>query len=364
MPELRCTQATALGLQADVLQLNPFTTDLEEYPPRPRPPDPAALPPSLPRLPVRPQPPVTVGYTSLEAYWWATLCRANTIADDTLLQQALNIRTGFTNYQRFVGGAGSLALNMWFAAFPDRFYIGLQGTANNLQAMQFILTHAVNDLAPADDPLFNSTFWNQAGFQHTRVEPVYAALGSNVPLCIMGHSYGGAVAHCLMRQLRSALAPALPFDRVVSFGAPRVFTPAAAADWLGYGENMQVVRFTNDGDLVPQLPPQLLVLRTFLNPAQIGGPNEVVYGHLGPSVFMDNDGNPQARQDLNLNFGDLVQQFAFYLGLAADPQEHTIARYSERAFNWFNNSPLSVTTGWGSYNSLQSINDALRALGA
>lgn len=359
-----CTQATVRQLRPNVLTLDPFTTTAELFPPEPRPPDPPPPTPSNPFGLARTQPLQSYAFTSLDAWWWSTLCRANTLTDDTLLRQTLSTRADYRNYGRVVGGPDSLSLNIWWARMQDRFYIGIQGTANDLQAMQFILTHAVGDQAPPNQWFWNSTFYNQAQALYASVEPAVAAAGAGVPLCVIGHSYGGAVAHILMWLLRPTLQPAMVFDRVVSFGAPRTFTNAAVTDWQRYGANMQVIRFLNAGDVVGNLPPPVSIIANFI-PANLrglflGGD----YRHLGPSIMVRDDGTI-ADVSLDANFtNSWTQDFVNYLGFAANPREHLASRYGDLCLAWYGNSSVEVLQGWASPNSLYTISNDLSAVGA
>jgi triacylglycerol lipase len=107
------------------------------------------------------------------------------------------------------------------------------------------------------------------------VKKVRRLLTNGQTLWITGHSLGGALATLATRRLQ--LDESLPAYATFTFGAPRVFDPVAANKF-----RLLLYRFVNGKDIVPHVPPPLLLLRR--------------YKHVGKLIHLLGDGQIDTSQ--------------------------------------------------------------------
>jgi hypothetical protein len=356
-----CAQAAALqkvgrgSIDPDEWVLEEIHFDsfpvIEPRPPPPVPPDPP-VPPIGPTLV-----PVTA-WGSAEAYWWCTLLRANSVAngDDSFVQETIATRGPKRNYSfRWAGPAG-LVPTVWWCQMEDRFCVGVNGTENSVQATQFFLTHAVGDQTVVAGGYFNATFAQSAATLYALVNPDFEAAGKP-PLLVLGHSYGGGVAHPLYLALRGA-DPA-PLDRLVVAGAPRTATVQSVPLF----DQVQLIRFANDGDPVPILPPPRgFVLTSRLSPganAYPGGDYVPLGGQLQPQVM----GGIVPVPDPAYSYITWTEKFIDFLANGAQCEPHYAREYARRAETWFYRFPSQLQTEYASIHTLVNINALMATQG-
>jgi hypothetical protein len=103
----------------------------------------------------------------------------------------------------------------------------------------------------------------------TIVKKVRRVLSSDQTLWVTGHSLGGALATLAARRLQ--MDEGLRTHATFTYGAPRVFDPGAAEKF-----RLLLYRFVNGKDIVPHVPPPLLLMRR--------------YKHVGKLVHLLGDG--------------------------------------------------------------------------
>lgn len=130
-------------------------------------------------------------------------------------------------------------------------------------------------------------------------------------LWVTGHSLGGAVATLAAKRLQGEkLAPHATF----TFGAPRVFDPAAVRKY-----RLLLYRFVNNADIAPHVPPPVVFLR--------------LYKHVGTLVHLMPDGSVDESETA---WDDLVDEAAALASTATEANlagplsDHAIKNYIKR----------------------------------
>ncbi len=135
----------------------------------------------------------------------------------------------------------------------------------------------------------------------------------NRSVILGGHSAGGAIANLL--------ADAFSPQCVITFGAPRVFTPSAAIKYAS--EPWEEFRFVMPGDYVPHLP--LRSFRKFYGGAK--------YAHSAGAIDLQDDGTTGMERSLwRAIWDNLVHGWLTIGGLRQAPQRHSMARYKAAVF--------------------------------
>jgi len=312
---------------------------------------PSPLPPDPPIPPIGPTLVPVLAWGSAEAFWWMTLLRANSVAngDDQYVQETIATRGPIRGYSFRWAGPTGITPTVWWGQMEDRFVVGVNGTENPSQAIQFFLTHAVGAQTVFAGGYFNSTFAGSAEVLYNLVRPDFVAAGSP-PLLVLGHSYGGGVAHPLYQGLRGA--DPSPLDRLVIAGAPRAATVQSAPLF----DHVQVIRFCNAGDPVPLLPPlQGFVLTSRLSPGNngyLGGDYVPLGGQLQPQV----EGAIMPVPDPAFSYAEWTRMFVDFLANGANCEPHYARQYAANAQAWFYRFPSQLQTEYASIHTLVNIN--------
>jgi hypothetical protein len=161
---------------------------------------------------------------------------------------------------------------IWFDSVGGRVWIIIRGTFSVENVIQDF------DYPKAYDPILGA--WVHRGFLQAtqRLEPlIRSKIAPHSRLYITGHSLGGAVAVLLAIHLHKAgffLGP------VYTFGQPKVLAESTVVAY----RCLPVVRFVNDDDPVPFIPPTLPAPD---NPADSLHPSwHGIYRHLGDEVVL------------------------------------------------------------------------------
>lgn len=161
---------------------------------------------------------------------------------------------------------------IWFDSAGGRVWIIIRGTFSVENVIQDF------DYPKAYDPIIGA--WVHRGFLQAteRLEPlIRSKIAAHARLYITGHSLGGAVALLLAIHLQRAgffLGP------VYTFGQPKVLAESTVVAY----RCLPVIRFVNDDDPVPFIPPTLPAPS---NPADSLHPSwHGIYRHLGDEVVL------------------------------------------------------------------------------
>jgi hypothetical protein len=142
-------------------------------------------------------------------------------------------------------------------------YIAIRGTANRKNLIEDVEMRIREDLALAI-PV-------HAGFDAT-ARVLYADmkpyLKPDYRTYITGHSLGGALAALLAIHM---VEDGYKVDRVITFGQPK-FTTTDGVGRLGF---LSLTRVVDENDIVPMLPPTIIVNRVY-----------GVYEHAGPEIIL------------------------------------------------------------------------------
>lgn len=336
--------------------LPPPTFIIEDDPIVPRGPDPPKPPATVPPLP----PPVqatTTAWTATDAYWWMTLLRANSGGvDDSYVTATLAARAPYRRFNRIAVTANDIILRTWWCRMDDRFYVGAEGTANATQTLQYVLTHAFGNQAFVANAYWNSTFAGQATYLANLIRADFVAEGSP-PICVLGHSYGGGVAPCLLLLLTGG--PRDQFDRCVTAGNPRNCTSTAITQLA----QTQCIRFQNAGDPIPNIPPPRSVIARLPGVATVGPYPGGEYNHMAPALELQPDGGVIQRNNPTPSAAQWAELFINYLTGGANFEPHYALTYANLARRWNDASPLSSAVGYADYIALYGINNDLAGIG-
>lgn len=327
--------------------------------------------PNLPILTTRAQPPTfhppvvtpspIVAYswwTSADALWWTSLLRANSEAggDDTFVQRCLVDRATIEGYHFQWAGPQGIIPTVFWCRMVDRFVVGVNGTENANQAVNFFLTHSVGRQRQVAGGWFNTTFATSAQALYSYVNADFTAAG-RPPLLIMGHSYGGGVAHPLYALLRQGNP--LEFDRLVTCGAPKAVTTSSTGLFTG----LQAIRFCNAGDPVTLLPPpQAMTLAAHLTPVAGGYPGGD-YVPIGARLEPQTTGGIVPVPDPTLATADWLGAMSSFILNANGPEPHFARQYAGRMRTWATNSPGQNRVEYRDFNDLFAANAAMAAAG-
>lgn len=135
----------------------------------------------------------------------------------------------------------------------------------------------------------------------------------NRPVILGGHSAGGAIANLLAESFHPR--------SVITFGAPRVFSPSGAVSHAS--ESWEEFRFVMPGDYVPHLP-----LRSFRK--LYGGAK---YAHSAGAIDLHDDGTVgMERSPWKAIWENIIHGWLTVGGLRQSPQRHSIDRYKHAIF--------------------------------
>jgi Lipase (class 3) len=352
-----CNMAGQLSRIDRSALLDPVLIDVEELPPVPRGPDPSPPPPPVP--PIQPGNPPKLGWTSTDCYWWATLLRALSVPwTDTYLQQTIAAKGGISGYQRQVFPGDSPNLAFAFGQMSDRFYVLIEGTQNENQALSFLFTHLFGSQVLAAGSYWNTTWVGQAADIVLQVQPAFIAAG-RPPLCVVGHSYGAAVAPVVANLLGAPRVGG--FDRVVAFGVPRHFT---FSGMLANGP-LQYLRFSTVDDLVTLLPPPQIIMRALSGVVSPGAYPGGDYSNINPCLFLLGRNGVAPQNDPVPDPTTWATQFLQWLVNFQGLTPHFIGTYSDLARRWNDNTFTSPPNyvDFETYTDLYTINANLAALG-
>ena len=331
--------------------------DLRDYPPEPFVEPPA--PPPTPIIPPVPAPTIIiprVGYTETDVFWWATLARANEASDDTYLKDTIQARGPYNNYGFVAPPTGSLILGMRWWAMTDRFYVAIQGTQNDNQALQYVLSHVVGQQMQIAGQYFNSSFASQAAYLANLVRPAWVAAGSP-PVCVLGYSYGGGVAAPFLLALRGN-SNWNAYDRFVTFGAPKSCTSQSGAAF----NTLWGIRFTANGDPIPALPPPQAVM-VALNVGAVGGYPGGDYLHPVEQDRLQSNGIITNAPTPAANYVELIQLANLILSGNFSFSLHFMSNYAGLAYILNYWAPQSSAVDYANWGALEGINAQLAQIG-
>lgn len=339
------------------LYLDPKVWALESFqPPKPRDPDPAPPPPPTPPLPP-PFPVLTNSWTGVDAYWWATLIRANSgNLDDSFVQRTLSAKGTYRRFVRITVQETPDILVSWWCRMNDRFIVGIEGTRTITQALNYVFTHALGNQTLIGSAWFNSTWVQQALYHVGLIANDWQAEGFP-PLLIIGHSYGGAVVAPFYLALTNGRTSS--FDQLVTMGNP-INVTRSAEQALG---GIKWIRFANRGDLVANLPPPQLVCNLISGVVSRGPYPGGDYYHPYPTLEMQEDGGALQRPRIDLDVVPWAQFMTSFLLGGADLEPHFARQYARLGRIWNDNSPITAASNFANYLSLYGINDDLAASG-
>lgn len=323
-------------------------------------------PDALMRLRAPPGPPTPTSpplvpytaWTAADAYWWLTLVRANSyVHNDSFIVPAIAARGPIEVYKYVNNQDTGLTPNYWWGKMPDRFCVGINGTSSDWQSINYVLSHQMGlQVRTVRGDYFNATFLAAAAPIADAVMPDYVAAGSP-PLCVIGHSLGGACAMILYTLLRTGAAMAN--DRIVTVGGPRTACSQSAPRFIV----PQVIRFCNVGDTVVDLPPPREIISIVypqgVGTAYLGGE----YTHIGSAqVMMDNRGAYVLPDPTWGPLEWLVRMYG-WIGTGFELQPHFAMSYAGLAEAWASNgTPVNVGE-YANFTSLYTINANLAAAG-
>ena len=355
VPAAPCLQAAeVLSSRSSPGLWDPFTQAVELVPPEPRPPDPPQPSPSGSHLAFTN--PLTVGWNAFDLYWWSLLVLTTGVDDASYAQRCLFARGPYTRFNLVVQPPDSLILQMGWARQSDRFVVWIGGTANEQQALQYVLTHALG--AQVNRPIgwVNATFAAQAVALAALVRADWVAEG-RPPLLIAGHSYGAAVAPVLLFELLDR-APTL-YDRVVTLASPKVAT-RSVKDSLAV---VQYLRFANRGDPITIQPPPAAIVQGFFPPVSIG--NYPGGDYVEANAILELSPVSLINTVIGYTFPSSVYYYllAQLVSGALDFTPHFARRYVDTIRPNVGLKGLPDVAGWVDFASLQELDDDLRSIG-
>jgi hypothetical protein len=354
MPEIApCLQA-ARAVRAAPSTVNPLAIAIEVLPPAPRAPDPPPPPDVVPPQSHTAGP--TQAWSSLDAYWWATLCRANSLEDDSFLRRTLSAKADYARYTRFSNPAAQTVLKSWYASFSDRVYIGIGGTDTEAQALEYCFSHAYGQQLFLNG-WWNSTFAVQAQIQINQLRPLLSQEGAIRALCLIGHSYGAAVCPAIAAGL--GFSPWGAWDRLVAFAQPRCYTQSGR-DFLA---GMQLLTFTNLGDPVFLLPPPRGLIQTLPGLATSGSYPGGDYSHAGTILALGTGQGVVPGQDPSLGPVEWLETMTGFLTLGANLEPHFARAYVARCEAWLNAETPANYTDYRDVGAIRAVNQDLADAG-
>lgn len=333
---------------------DPFTTDVENYPPVPRPPEPP--PPDPPPIRQLYVPPATVGWDQFDAYWWALLADSCASADDSYFARLIDARgssgTKHTNLQP----DESPILRMRWASMQDRFVVVIGGTTNEQQALLYTLSHAYGLQVNRPYGWANSTFAIMALLLASHLRADWIAAGRQ-PLCIIGHSYGGGVAPLVYLELLDREKDA--FDRVVTLAAPRMATDSMVASI----KSVQWVRIVNPGDPVPDQPPPAGIVRLIVGPALVGGYPGGEYGPGRPALTLAGSDGIIPTIATPPTVALWAAQFYQFVAGGLDLVPHYCRSYVDPLGQWVGQPVPGFVLGWRNFADIGQVDADLKSIG-
>lgn len=181
-------------------------------------------------------------------YWYCAICnQAYSPSGETLDQlYALAGATSVTRYEI----PGAVIPYLDYAVFPgDRALISIVGTR---QWEEFALQAVGANLIAAEPwPGTVGFYWSSLAitlFDLIETELIESEIQT---VALAGHSQGGAIAQLLIELINSL--PDTDTQCIVTMGSPRSGNPEFAASL----QNTPYARMTNQGDVVPMLPPSI-----------------------------------------------------------------------------------------------------------
>jgi hypothetical protein len=350
---LQCPQQSA-QVNTPLPLIDPALFAIEAIPAAARPPDP---PPPPPPVPAQLGLAATYAWTPWECYWWMTLIRANTVDDDQYVRRTLAARAPFARFTRWSDIAPPDILRGWTASMRDRFYAGIDGTANDTQLVQYVLTHALGRQEIQGTVPWNTTFAQQGYIQAQRISMQLALEPAGRPIALLGHSYGGAVASVVFQIFRQA--GTVDFDRLVTAGQPRTYVNPNKLTL----DEFQYLRFVNPGDPVPDLPPPRTMAQVLLGPFD---PQDYPYGDYshwgqalsflgGQALSIHNPSSPSTQ--------DWIRLLWNFLSGGSNLEPHFARDYVRRARSWAAAANLESQDGWADPMALDQVNSDLASIG-
>lgn len=323
---------------------------LRELPP----PAPFVLPRGVSDFPLR---------SNLVIYWLATLSRATYSANGTLFTSAVRAVLPPGYPVTFVPNQAVPNPGYGIIKMPLALIVVISGTTNLGQWQDQIFSGSPVPLDIFGD---NSTDKSQtmASYKSAAdaINTAINAASTSLPVLLVGHSMGGAVAECLHYRYCHGTDPRPP-SRCVTFGAPK---PGNAYMVRNMRTGQQVFRRVMiSGDPVPALPPDLSALRALAPPPFRGVASSWdKYQQPGQAYYLNNQGllNPGDEPFLpTLMIGAMLQAaLGNPLAIVDAHRPRTFVNYLRNGFMSFDDP---VTRYWGNAATLNVVNGALTAEG-
>ena len=192
--------------------------------------------------------PDVLKYDAQTAYWWATLARASYLGQDAVMRKTLGAWFTPKNLA-FRSNDQSFTPGITIAEYDGGMLVVVSGTTNEYQRNRYIISHAAT-LHAGPGWSINETWYNAGAALAPLVRERMPR--ADFPVFCIGHSYGAAVASVIL----SLLPPSGGFDgrQLVSFGSMAF----GNHDYCNLAANRRHLRFANEGDFVPFLPPPSL----------------------------------------------------------------------------------------------------------
>ncbi len=147
-------------------------------------------------------------------------------------------------------------------------------------------------------------FWKSSAAVYDAVRPL---LDDDYETRVTGHSLGGAIAAILMMRFHNE---GLKLGQCVTFGQPKVTNESGVERY----RDLPLLRFVNDEDPVPLVPPLTLV-------AAIHG----AYHHFGPEVLLEKNNSYKYYPEHQAERFD-VTSFWTHIG-RENVEDHHVAKY-------------------------------------
>jgi hypothetical protein len=292
---------------------------------------------------------------SVDRYWYSTLARSVYWPDGTMTNRVMGDLKPLSAPLTFVRSVGP-TFGYALGEYDDGWVLVVSGTTNTSQAIAQFLSVAGNFTTGTGD-------WEANSYWYSNAQAIVAAIGGTIGrgdnVLAIGHSAGGAIAN-LVLALLPGVANVGQYQSV-TFGAP-AWSNTKLNIWMS---SVQQVRYTNQLDAVPYLPPPAFVGYA----SGIGSPafriNPGDYAHSVLAQVLQTDGslswaNSFEQQPLNW----LQNLASFISGMSATLAAHTMANYTALTFRQANLvGPWPFAANWANYPDLLTANAAMLAAG-
>lgn len=267
----------------------------------------------------------TKDFSFINAWWLAEA--AGLVYDDLAAIRARFAAAGVAQVE-LLDTLDRADTQVFVAAHTDFAFVVFRGTESGHRVgEEFDFEHIFNDIQ-TDARFRPAAFGREGGRVHTgfkdALDAVWPALAARLSALsegrrtfwFAGHSLGGALATLALA--RSAELPGFAAHGLYTFGSPLV----GDADFKNHFDavlrkfGIDYYRFVNNQDLVPLVPPELILTGV--------PPRPFRYGHVGTLKFIDRDGRisgglgPLAR--LVNFFGSLLNRAAALFNKSTPPR--------------------------------------------